>query len=162
MPAAGNVDLGRSRKDLDAIDAWRLGIEPRPLLDPATHELVGGLLNLREQASGVRGRGRCLEKHQAVVGAGEIHPTAGMVVGKGPHVEDGIVATQRQLEAVLALGGTVAGALIAAELCEHRTDVADEVDVGQVAGADHADRQIAEDLRRPGSMNDANCALAIG
>ena len=51
-----------------------------------------------------------------------------LVVGQGPHVEHRIVAAERELEAVLALGRAVAGSRVAAQAREHRHDVVNEVD----------------------------------
>ena len=90
-------------------------------------------------------------------------------------VEERIVAAQRQLEAVLALGGAVAGAGVAAHLRQGRHHVADEADLvpgllpltftGMLAvwpasadlehavavghRPDHAGRTDADDLVRP-------------
>ena len=162
LPPSGDVDLCRGRKDLDALHPRYVEIQLRPLFDPASQDLVGRLLDLREQSAGVWCRGRRLQEHQAVVGAGEVDATAGVVVGERPHVKDRIVAAERQLEAVLAFRGPVAGALIAAELREHRVDVANEVDVWPAANADHADRQGERDRGGAVAMDDAERALAVG
>ena len=53
----------------------------------------------------------------------------GLVVGQGADVEDRVVAAERELEAVLALGRAVAGPRVAAQPRQDRRDVVDEVDL---------------------------------
>ena len=132
LPAPRCLDHGRGREDCDPDDPRRGGIELRPLLDPAAHNLVRGIIGAGELATGVGDRRRRLEEHQAVVGAGEIHAPGAVIIGEGADVVDRIVAAQGKLEAVLPLRRPVAGPLVAAHLGQERIDIADEVDVGDV------------------------------
>jgi hypothetical protein len=149
LSPARQIDHRRRRRHRHRGHPRRRSIEPGALLDPPPDHLVTRLLRAREQPAGVgHGRGR-LEEHQAVVGAGEVHPPAAMVVGEGPEVEGGVVAPERELEPVLAFRGPVAGALVAAQPRQHRVDVADEVDVGHRRGVPHAHGERGLDRGRP-------------
>ena len=68
------------------------------------------------------GRGR-LEKHEAVIGRGEVDPAGGNVIGEGPDVVHGIVAAEREFESVFSVLGAMAGAGITAQLCDDRVNV---------------------------------------
>ena len=70
------------------------------------------------------------KQHEGVVGRGEIHAAAGVVVDEGADVEEGIIAAEGELETGLAVLGAVAGTGAATELGEHGIYVADEINLG--------------------------------
>ena len=108
------VTRGALRVELDAVG------------DPGAEQLVVRLARLREDAADVRHGAGHLEQHQARVRGDAVEAAAFEVVGERAVVEDRIVAAQRQLEAVLALRGAVAGAGVAAHARQRRHHVADE------------------------------------
>ena len=54
-------------------------------------------------------------EHQAVVRRHGIGAAGSQVVGQGSRIKNGIIATEAELEAVLALSGSVTGALVTAK-----------------------------------------------
>ena len=78
------------------------------------------------QAALVRDLHRRLGEHQRTGGLGAVEAPSRHVVEQGLVVELGVVAAQRELEAVLALGGAMAGARGAADLVHDWQHVADE------------------------------------
>ena len=94
--------------------AFRSSLTPSAI--QAAKQLVIGLARLRQDAADVRHAAGRLEQHQAAFRGGAVEAPAVEVVGQGAVVEQRIVAAQRQLEAVLALGRAVAGAGVAAQL----------------------------------------------
>ena len=147
-------DDRRGRLNLDLRDARGGAIELRPLRDPALEQFVVRLARLDQHAADVRHRAARLEQHQALLGHRPIEAPGGEVVGQRTMIEQRIVAAERELEAVLALGRAVAGAGVAAELRHGRHHVVHEahlVIVTDAADADgNDDRLLAErklDLR---------------
>ncbi len=74
------------------------------------------------------------------VGRREVDMPRGLVVGQCPHVEDRVVAAQRQLEAVLPLGRTVAGPRVAAQPRQDRRDIMHEIDMNRRIQPQHRHR----------------------
>ncbi len=70
-----------------------------------------------------------LHQHQAALRSGPVHAPGIDIVRQGAVIEERIVTTQRKLEAVLALGGTVTGAGVAAQLAHDRHDILHEADL---------------------------------
>jgi hypothetical protein len=82
--------------------------------DPVDEGLVGGAVFFEELAAGVGNGSDGLGEEQRLLGQGEIDPAAGVFAGQAEVVALGIEAEQREVEAVLAAGGAVAGAGVAA------------------------------------------------
>jgi len=158
----GHVDHGRRRRHRDRGHPRGARVQRGPLIDPAANRLVGGVVGLGEQAADVRHGGRGLEQHEAVVGARHVHAAAAVLVGERPDVEQVIVAAQGELEAVLALGGPVAGALVAAQPGEHGTDVAHEIDMGGSGRRLHPHPHLGRDRRLTLRIRHPQHRLAVG
>ena len=102
--------------------------------DPVEDLVVVARSVVEPQAALVGHLHRRLGEHQRARGLGAVEAPAGHVVEQRLVVELRIVAAQRQLEAVLALGRAVAGARGAADLVHRGQDVADEGDGGRGVG----------------------------
>ena len=96
--------------------------------DPVEDLVVVARAVVEPQAALVGHLHRRLGEHQRARGLGAVEAPAGHVVQQRLVVELRVVAAQRQLEAVLALGRAVAGARGAADLVHGGQDVADEGD----------------------------------
>ena len=103
------------------------------------------------------GLGR-LGYHQALGGRGAVDPAAGNFIKQGGVVELRVISAQRQLEAVLALGRTVAGARRASDLVENRHDVAHKRQRSLLAHV--MDRHADLGRMSPGADVDLGLALA--
>ena len=114
------VDHGVFGENVDLRHAGGQKIQFGACGNPAAQRAVVGRVGLEHTPALVRHVGRRLEQHQAVAGRGRIDPPRGKVVGECAMIEDRIVAAERELEAVLALGRTVARAGVAARPREHR------------------------------------------
>ena len=109
--------------------------------DPVEDLVVVARAVVEPQAALVGDLHRRLGEHQRARGLGAVEAPAGHVVQQRLVVELRVVAAQRQLEAVLALGGAVAGTRGAADLVHRGQDVADEGDGGcGVGGRGGVDR----------------------
>ena len=69
-----------------------------------------------------------LLQHQGIVDIHPVEPASAEIVDQRLVVDLGIVSAQRQLEAILALGRAVTGALVATGPCQDGFDFADESD----------------------------------
>ena len=99
--------------------------------DPVEDQVVVARAVVEPQAALVRDLHRRLGEHQRARGLGAVEAAAGHVVEERLVVELRVVAAERELEAVLALGRAVAGARGAADLVHRGEDVADEGDGGR-------------------------------
>jgi hypothetical protein len=90
----------------------------------------------------MRDRPGGLQEHHAVIGRSQVNAPGGMVVGEGPHIKDRVIATQREFETVLALGGAVASPGVATQPRQHRRDVMSEVDAECRVQSKHGDGHI--------------------
>ena len=99
-----------------------------------------------------------LEKQEAFARAGQVDPSARQFAGEAVVVAGGIEAEQREVEAVLAPGGAVAAAHVAARPRKHGHHVEAE---GERRGrASRHDPQ--RNLDRVAGVRDANPAVAVG
>ena len=69
-----------------------------------------------------------LQQHQALLGLRPVETATRKIIDQRPVVVEGVITPQRQLEALFALLGTVAGAGIAANLADRRNDFPDKAD----------------------------------
>jgi hypothetical protein len=83
------------------------------------------------------------EEHEGVVGRSEVGAAGAVVVGEGADVEDRVVAAQRELEAVLAVLGSMAGAGAATGGGDDGGDVA--YPFGGWGGFDAGDGDLCDD-----------------
>ena len=88
----------------------RVQVELDALGDPGADQFIIRFARLNQHAADVRHAAGRLEQHQAAFRSGPVEAPAADVVGQGAVIEERIVAAQRQLKAVLALGAAVAGA----------------------------------------------------
>ena len=126
LPAGrGQEDL--FRKNLQPPDTIRrLFAEGHSVGDPLEEGVVVGGVRLQPQAAPMGHLLGGLGQHQAAGRIGAIEAAARHVVEERLVVEAGIVAPQRELEAVLPLGRAVADALGATHLVDDRQDVLQE------------------------------------
>ena len=127
---ADDLEDGIERGDLDADHARDGEVELGTVGDPRAHDAVIFVVELRALTTLVGDGTGGFKQHEGVVGRGEIHAAAGVVVDEGADVEDGIIAAEGELETGFAVLGTVAGAGTATELGEHGIYVADEINLG--------------------------------
>ena len=127
---ADGLEDGILGSDFDAGDARGGEVELGAVGDPGAHDAIVFVVEFRALAALVRDGAGGLEQHEGVVGRGEIHAAAGVVVDEGADVKDRVVAAERELEAGLAVLGAVTGAGAATELGEDGIYVADEIDLG--------------------------------
>ena len=118
-------------RDLHAADARvRLGGGRHAGGDPGRDHPVLGRAHLEAAPAHVGDRTGGLEKDEAPRRLQRVGAPAGGLARQRHVVGLGVVTAQRQLEAVLARGGSVTGAGVASHLGHHGDDVVAEADVG--------------------------------
>jgi hypothetical protein len=100
----------------------------RALLDPAQEGLVEFGIVLEAAASGVRDHAGGLHEEQALFWGSEIDAAADDLLGEAVVIASGIVAEEREMEAVFTDRGSVATAAVAAGAEEDRHHVQAEAD----------------------------------
>ncbi len=143
---------------VDLADAGAVHVQLDALGDPELEQLVVRLARLGDDAADVGNGTGGLEQHQALFRSDAVEAPAFQVVGQAAVIAQRIVAAQRQLEAVLALGRPVAGAGIAAHARQGRHHVPDKADLRLLLQSLHLDVHDGN-LVLPG---DAEGALAVG
>ena len=127
LPHRGPVHEDLAGVDLEPLDPVQAGVAIGDAGgDPVEHQVVVARAVDDPLAALVRDLHGRFGEHQGAGGLGAVEAPSRHVVEQGLVVELGVVAAQRELEAVLALGGAVAGALRAADLVHHGQHVADE------------------------------------
>ena len=105
-----------------------LGIVGRALFDPVEDCLVELAIGFESASPGVRDGSGGLHQQQALRGLRKVNAAADDLLGDAPVIARGIVAEEREVEAVFAGCGTVAAALVAARAEEDGHDVEAEAD----------------------------------
>ena len=102
LPATDLLHHRIARRQRDPGDARHSAIQYTAGCNPISQNLVVIRTELRGLAALVWDATRRLEQHQTVIGRGKVDAAAGVVIGEGPNVPDRVIATQGELEAILA------------------------------------------------------------
>ncbi len=124
---AGEDDLAREQLQANG-DRCFAAVVRCPGLEPAQQGLVVVVVGVEEFAAGVGHGAGGLLQHQALLRHRQVHAPADQLPGQAVVVAGRVEAEQRQVEAILAAGGTVATAVVATVLHEHGHHVQPETD----------------------------------
>ena len=146
------------RRHLEALDLGRFGVaEGHAFGKPRQDRPVILGIGVKTHAAAVGHLGGRLQQDEAASRIGAIETAAGDVVDQAVVVKLRIIAAQRQLEAVLPLGGAVAGPGGAADFVQDGLDVAHERDRARLLEVAHGHGQ----LRLEPARRDREARLAV-
>ena len=116
-------------RHLDLGDPGGLGVKLNSLGNPQPEQFVVGLSSTGQDTARVGDASRGFEQHQAGIGSNSIETPAFEIIRQAAVVGDGVIAAQTELEAVLAFGGSVTSARVAAHARHGRHDITHKADL---------------------------------